>query len=269
MEKDILQRIAEECGDYSKRQKAIAKYICENSEIVAFMTAQMLAEAAGVSESSVVRFARQLGFDGYIELRRALQQLIKERIATREEAAEMDSRELGQLVAIGVQSLQSAVTPQNERALEQAFLLLSGAERIVVQAGLGMEGLDSSFASNLRVLGFRACAVPEGISREILALDDRSVLVSIGGHYYSGLMGPLRYARARNAGVLVLTEDETAPMRQYADAMLVGKGLAAVAVLITALLAALEKNGGSRLEANLAELDALHGEYHTYEFTEN
>ena len=77
MEKDILQRIAEECGDYSKRQKAIAKYICENSEIVAFMTAQMLAEAAGVSESSVVRFARQLGFDGYIELRRALQQLIK------------------------------------------------------------------------------------------------------------------------------------------------------------------------------------------------
>ena len=269
MEKDILQRIAEECGDYSKRQKAIAKYICENSEIVAFMTAQMLAEAAGVSESSVVRFARQLGYDGYIELRRALQQMIKERIATREEAAEMDSRELGQLVAVGVQSLQSAVTPQNERALEQAFLLLSGAERIVVQAGLGMEGLDSSFTSNLRVLGFRACAVPEGISREILALDDRSVLVSIGGHYYSGLLGPLRYARARNAGVLVLTEDETAPMRQYADAMLVGKGLAAVAVLITALLAALEKNGGSRLEANLAELDALHGEYHTYEFTEN
>lgn len=269
MEKDILQRIAEECGGYSKRQKAIAKYICENSEIVAFMTAQMLSEAAGVSESSVVRFARQLGFDGYIELRRALQQLIKDRIATREEAAEMDSRELGQLVAAGMQCLQSAATPQNERALEQAFLLLSGAERIVVQTGLGMEGLESNFACSLRALGFRALTAPEGISREILELDDRSVLVSIGGHYYSRLLGPLRYARARNAGVLVLAEDETAPMRQYADAMLVGKGLAAVAVLITALLSVLEKNGGSRLEANLAELDALHGEYHTYEFTEN
>ena len=269
MEKDVLQRIAEECGDYSKRQRDIAKYICENSEIVAFMTAQMLSEAAGVSESSVVRFARQLGFDGYIELRRALQQLIKERIATREEAAEMESRELGQLVAAGMQSLQAIATPQNERVLEQAFLLLSGAERIVVQAGLGMQGLDSNFAGSLLALGFRACAVPEGISREILALDDKAVLVSISGHYYSGLLGPLRYARARNAAVLVLTEDETAPLRQYADAMLVGKGLAAVAVLITALLSVLEKNGGSRLEANLAELDALHGEYHTYEFTEN
>ena len=112
MEKDILQRIAEECGDYSKRQKAIARYICENSEIVAFMTAQMLSEAAGVSESSVVRFARQLGFDGYIELRRALQQLIKDRIATREEAAEMASREWGQLVAAGGVGVQSAAAPQ-------------------------------------------------------------------------------------------------------------------------------------------------------------
>ena len=58
-------------------------------------------------------------------------------------------------------------------------------------------------------------------------------------------------------------------MRQYADAMLVGKGLAAVAVLITALLSTLKKNSKKRLEANLAELDALHREYHTYEFTEN
>ena len=55
MEKDILQRITEECTGYSKRQMAIAKYVSENSEIVAFMTAQMLSEAAGVSASSVDR----------------------------------------------------------------------------------------------------------------------------------------------------------------------------------------------------------------------
>lgn len=269
MEKDILQRITEECAGYSKRQMAIAKYISENSEIVAFMTAQMLSEAAEVSESSVVRFARQLGFDGYTELRRALQQLIKERIATREEEAELDSRELGQLVFAGAQSLQAISTPQNERALEQAFLLLSGAERIVVQAGLGLEGLDFHLASGLNALGLRACAAAEGFSGEILRLDDRAVLVSISGHYFSGLLGPVKYARARNAGVLVLAEDETAPMRQYADAMLVGKGPAAMATLITALITALEKNSEKNLEANLAELDALHREYHTYEFTED
>lgn len=269
MEKDILQRIAEECAGYSKRQRAIGKFICENSEIVAFMTAQMLSEAAEVSESSVVRFARQLGFDGYTGLRRALQQMIKERNATREEAAEMDHRELGQLVSTGVQSLQAIVTPQNERGLEQAYLLLYGADQIVVQAGLGLEGFDNHLVSGLNMLGLRACAVPKGISGEILALDDRAVLVSISGQYSSGLLGPIRYARARNAGVLVLVEDETVPMRQYADAMLVGKGQAAVALLITALLSALEKKGGKNMEAKLTELDALHREYSTYEFTEN
>ena len=121
MEKDILQRIAEECPGYSKRQMAIAKYISENSEIVAYMTAQMLAEAANVSESSVVRFARQFGFEGYAQLRRALQQRIKERIVSREEAAELDSRELGRLVSDGIKNLQGISTPQNERALEAAF----------------------------------------------------------------------------------------------------------------------------------------------------
>ncbi|MGN0982008.1 MAG: MurR/RpiR family transcriptional regulator [Candidatus Limivicinus sp.] len=269
MEKDILQRIAEECSGYSKRQRAIGKYICENSDIVAFMTAQMLSEAAEVSESSVVRFARQLGFDGYTELRRALQQLIKERIATQEEAAEMESRELGLLVTGGVQGLQALPSSQNERALEQAFLLVSGAERLVVQAGFGMDGLDIHLASGLNLLGFRACTAPKGFSGEILSLDENAVLVCISGHYYSGLLGSIRYAKARNAGVLVLAEDETVPMRQYADAMLVGKGLAATAVLISALLSALEKSCGKNMEEKLAELNALHREYGTYEFTEN
>lgn len=268
MEKDILQRIGEECAGYSKRQRAIAKFICDNSEVVSFMTAQMLSQAAEVSESSVVRFARQLGFGGYTELRRALQQRIKERLDT-EEVPENDNREFEQLVAAGELSLRALLMPQNERALEQALLLLTGAERILVQAGYGLEGLDSNFAASLRALGLRAEAPSAGLSGEMLALDEKTVLVSIGGHYDSALLGPARYAKARGAGVLALAEDETAPIRQYADAMLLGKGLAAVAVLLTALISALEKSSGRSLEANLAELDALHREYITYEFTEN
>lgn len=269
MEKAILQRITEECAGYSKRQMAIAKYVSENSEIVAFMTAQMLSEAAGVSESSVVRFARQLGFAGYTELRRALQLLIKERIAARENAAEIDSRELGKLVTAGIQNLQALSTPQNERALEQAVLLLGEAERVVVQAGLGLEGLDRYLASGLNALGLRACTAEKGVSREILNLDDRAVLVSISGNFYSGLLGPVKYARARNARVLALAESETAALRPYTDAMLVGNGPAAAATMVMALITALEKDSGNNWEDRLTELDALGREYYTYEFTEN
>ena len=69
--------------------------------------------------------------------------------------------------------------------------------------------------------------------------------------------------------MLVLAEDESTVLRQYADVMLVGKGIAAAATLITALLTTLENNSGKNLEERLAELEALHREYHTYEFTEN
>ena len=79
-EKDILVRLATEMPDFSKRQKKIASYICENCGKAAFMTAEMLSDAAGVSESTVVRFAVELGFEGYPKLRQALQTVLKERL---------------------------------------------------------------------------------------------------------------------------------------------------------------------------------------------
>lgn len=270
METDILRRISEESQYYSKRQKAIAKYIMENSEIAPFMTAQMLAEAAGVSESSVVRFARQLGCGGYSELRRAMQQLIRDRLANaEEEAAEGEGQALGRTVAAARLSLQAVLTVQNQRALEQAAGLLGAAEEIVVQAGLGMAGLELYFASALHALGYRACAAPAGLSREIFDLKENTVLVIIGGSYFSGLVGPARYAKAQGAGVLLLADDGAVPMRKYADVLLQGKGIVAASALIEGLLSALEISSGANLGRNLAALDALHREYNTYELTEN
>lgn len=268
MEGDILQRLAEDSSGYSKRQKAIAKYIIENSEAVPFMTAQMLSRAAQVSESSIVRFARQLGYSGYSQLRRALQQLLKEKLSSVNEAA-AEPDELMQTVEAGKLSLKSIMTVQNQRALEAAVELLARAKKIIVQSGLGMEGVDGYFASNLRALGLNACSAPCGISREIFELDESSALLIISGSYFSQLSGPARYAREKGASVLVLADDEAAPMGRYAQVMLPGKGIIAVAALMEALLAALANSCSRSLDQNLAELDALHREYDTYEPGEN
>lgn len=270
MEGDILQRLAEDSSGYSKRQKAIAKYIIENSEAVPFMTAQMLSRAAQVSESSIVRFARQLGYSGYSQLRRALQQHVKDKLSSANEmAADAEPEELMQTVEEGMLSLKSIMTVQNRRALEEAVELLSRAKKIVVQSGLGMDGVDSYFASGLRALGFNACSAPGGISREIFELDESSALLIISGSYFSQLSGPARYAREKGASVLVLADDEAAPMGRYAQVMLPGKGIIAVAALMEALLAALANSCSRSLDQNLAELDTLHREYDTYEPGEN
>lgn len=174
-----------------------------------------------------------------------------------------------QTVEEGMLSLKSIMTVQNRRALEEAVELLSRAKKIVVQSGLGMDGVDSYFASGLRALGFNACSAPGGISREIFELDESSALLIISGSYFSQLSGPARYAREKGASVLVLADDEAAPMGRYAQVMLPGKGIIAVAALMEALLAALANSCSRSLDQNLAELDALHREYDTYEPGEN
>ena len=77
MEKDILTVIEEASRGFSKGQRVIAKYILENYDKAAFMTASKLGKTVNVSESTVVRFAAELGYDGYPEMRKALQDMIR------------------------------------------------------------------------------------------------------------------------------------------------------------------------------------------------
>ena len=81
MEKDIIAILSERSVHFSKRQRAVADYICEHPDMAAFMTAELLAQAVGVSESTVVRFALELGFNGYPDMRRSVQQLLRSKIS--------------------------------------------------------------------------------------------------------------------------------------------------------------------------------------------
>ena len=72
MGKDFLHRISESMHGFSKGQKRIGNFILEHYDKAAFMTAAHLGESVGVSESTVVRFASELGYDGYPELQHAL-----------------------------------------------------------------------------------------------------------------------------------------------------------------------------------------------------
>ena len=82
MDKDILALISRDNSGFSKGQRLIAKYIMENYDKAAFMTAGKLGKTVGVSESTVVRFAAELGFDGYPGMRKALQEMIRSRLTS-------------------------------------------------------------------------------------------------------------------------------------------------------------------------------------------
>ena len=82
MSKSVLQTIRAGMDSFSKGQKRIAAFILDNYDRAAFMTAAKLGETASVSESTVVRFAAQLGYDGYPDMQKALQELIRGRLTS-------------------------------------------------------------------------------------------------------------------------------------------------------------------------------------------
>ena len=79
---DLLNRIEEGIPSFSKGQRRIARYMIEHYEQAAYMTAARIGAEVGVSESTVVRFANELGFEGYPELQRGLQDLIRNRLTS-------------------------------------------------------------------------------------------------------------------------------------------------------------------------------------------
>ena len=80
MKRDLLNEINERMSSFSKGQRAIAGFICENYEKAAYMTAAKLGEITGVSESTVVRFANEIGFEGYHDLQSSLRELTKNQL---------------------------------------------------------------------------------------------------------------------------------------------------------------------------------------------
>ena len=84
----VVERITESMDSMSKGQKSIARYILDNYETAAYMTAAKLGEATGVSESTVVRFSMELGYEGYPQMQKALQELVRHHL-TAEQRFEM------------------------------------------------------------------------------------------------------------------------------------------------------------------------------------
>lgn len=107
-----------DAGALSKRQQKVARYIAENFETAAFMTAEYLAHAAGVSESTVIRFASEMGYGSYSQLRRALQDVLRGRIGILEQQTETDSSEV---IHRAVQRTEKALRDTDDSANAAAF----------------------------------------------------------------------------------------------------------------------------------------------------
>lgn len=129
---DILASLSE-MGAFSKRQKKVAEYISANFDAAAFMTAEHLAKAANVSESTVVRFAGVLGFDSFSGLRHALQKVLRSRIETQEQRMEAGNTSPLHIAVVKTEeSVRAADDNASALAFEKMCLYIRSANRVCI-----------------------------------------------------------------------------------------------------------------------------------------
>ncbi len=283
MDKEILMLIEEASPRFSKGQRSIAKYITENYDKAAFMTASKLGQVVDVSESTVVRFAAELGYDGYPEMRRALQDMVRNRLTSvqRIKVAKdlMESQDILSLVlSSDIDQIRMTLEETNREDFEAAV------DAIVDASGLYVCGLRSTSAlanfigfyygllfDNVHILNGSSAS---DIFEQILRIKRGDVFLALSFPRYSQrTIKAMRYAHEMGATVIGITDTQASPIAKLADIALYARSdmisfldtLVAPLSLVNALIVATSAKAKGDLFSNFEKLEGIWEEYDVYE----
>ena len=284
---DLITKIQSELPGFSKGQKQIARFILEHYDKAAFMTASRLGVTVGVSESTVVRFATELGYDGYPHLQRALQEMIRNKLTSvqRMEVAgdRMGGRDVLQTVLHADTDMIRVTLDEIDRdAFQGAVDALMGAKRIYILGVRSSSALASflGFYFNLlfeNVTLVHTNSVSE-IFEQVLRVGPGDVLFGISFPRYSKrTLSAMKYARDRGARVIALTDSQLSPLARVADHVLLARSdmasfvdsLVAPLSVINALIVAVGISRRDEIEHTFNKLERIWEEYDVYEKPED
>ena len=284
---DLITKIQSELPSFSKGQKQIARFILEHYYKAAFMTASRLGVTVGVSESTVVRFATELGYDGYPHLQRALQEMIRNKLTSvqRMEVAgdRMGGRDVLQTVLHADTDMIRVTLDEIDRdAFQGAVDALMGAKRIYILGVRSSSALASflGFYFNLlfeNVTLVHTNSVSE-IFEQVLRIGPGDVLFGISFPRYSKrTLSAMKYARDRGARVIALTDSQLSPLARVADHVLLARSdmasfvdsLVAPLSVINALIVAVGMSRRDEIEQTFNKLERIWEEYDVYEKPED
>jgi DNA-binding MurR/RpiR family transcriptional regulator len=284
---DILSMLQSKSTQFSKGQRLLAKYLTESYDKAAFMTASRLGKTVGVSESTVVRFAAELGYDGYPSMQKAMQEMVVNRLTSVQRIEVASDR-------IGDQDVLSLVLQQDIEKLRQTGNLIDRAEfQAAVDAVLK--------ARNVYILGVRSTAplanflgyylnymfqnvhiVTASGSAEmfeqIVGVTAEDAVIAFSFPRYSTTTAKgAEYCRSTGATVVGLTDSAASPLGQHCDHVLLAKSdmaslvdsLVAPLSVVNALIVALAVKREKALSKTFSNLEHIWEKYHVYEKRED
>ena len=229
----LLTRIDKQMNGFSKGQKRIAAYVTEHYDKAAYMTASKLGETVGVSESTVVRFATEIGYDGYPKLQKAMQEMIRDKL-TSVQRIEVTSNRIGEedvLTSIlnqDIDKIRRTVEETDHKAFDLAVDNIVKAKRIYI---FGVR----STASLAHFLGYYLELMFDNVRiitttshnqtyEQMFRICSDDVFIGISFPRYSNMaVDAMRFARQRGADVIAITDSMISPLVSNADQVLIAR----------------------------------------------
>lgn len=229
----LLTRIDLMMNTFSKGQKRIALYIEEHYDKAAFMTASKLGETVGVSESTVVRFAAELGYDGYPKLQKAMQEMIRNKL-TSVQRIEVTSNRIGNenvldsVLSQDIEKIRRTIDETSHEDFNKAVDAICNANRIYI-FGVRSTAAIANFLGYYFELIFDNVRVITNSSHtatyeHIFKITDRDVLIGISFPRYSTMaVEAMNFARSRGAHAIAITDSMGSPLVESADSILIAR----------------------------------------------
>lgn len=283
MSSDLTKIITEAMPGMSKGQKRIAAFITEAPEEAAYMTASRLGEVAGVSESTVVRFAVQLGFGGYPGLYRAMQESLQKRLTSVQRVRVAndrlpDDKLLDAVLNRDAEQIRTTLETIDRDAFDSAVEAILSAGKIYIlgmrssfSLAQFMEYYFSLIFSNVQLV--RNAGGSE-IFEQMMSIGQGDTVIAVSfPRYSSRIVNAVDFACRSGAKVIAITDSLSSPIAQKAYAALCAKSnmasfadsLVAPLSIINALIAAIGKKKQAEISATLARLETVWDEYHVYD----
>ena len=280
---DLLNRINHNYSAMSKGQKLLATYITDNYDKAVFLTAAKMGDTVGVSESTVVRFAMSLGYKGYPEFQKALEELVRNKLNSVQRMEVTygrisQSKILETVLQSDADKLKTTLEKIDHNAFELAVDTILGAKNIYIVGIRSCAPLASFLSFYLTLMFDNVRLLHTNSSNEIfeqmVRIDEDDVIIGISFPRYSmRTLKALEFANNRSAKVITITDSIHSPMNLYSSCNLIADSdmasivdsLVAPLSVINALIVALCMKKQKEVAKTLTTLEEIWDEYQVYE----
>lgn len=283
---DLVKNINNKYNSLSKGQKLLANYILNNYDKAVYLTAAKMGKIVGVSESTVVRFAMILGYDGYPKLQRALEEVAKNKLNSvqrMEVTFDRINKEsiLKSVLHSDAEKIRLTAEEIDEEAFKNAIEMLLHSKKIYIIGTRSSAPLASFLRYYLGLIFEHVVMIHSNSTSELFEqlyrIGEEDVLVGISFPRYSrSTLKAMEFASTRNAKLISITDSYASPMTKYCDCNLLARcdmasiadSIVAPLSIINAIIVAVCEQKHEEVVSTFASLEEIWNEYQVYRYDE-